>query len=107
VFEHDLRHYSRLAQLVVHDEDEPCTKPLQEENRCNTIAEARDPARLQDLLTRREYEPIGIVRFSQTREGEVSVFFRLKDTDDDLGGEQDLQSEDDAQLQNGRAQIDS
>jgi hypothetical protein len=107
VFEHDLRHYSRLAQLAIHEEDDPCTVPLQEENRCNTIAEASDLARLQDLLSRREYEPIGIVRFSQTRQGEVSVFFRLKDTDDDLGGGEDLVSEDNAQVQNDRASIDS
>lgn len=93
MFEQDLRRYPRLDQLVVHEEDDPCTEPLQEENRCNTIAEAGDLARLQDLLTRREYEPIGIVRFSQTRQGEVSVFFRLKDTDDDLGSEEDLVSE--------------
>jgi hypothetical protein len=84
MFERDLRDYSQLAQLVVHEEDDPCTTPLQEEQRCNSIAEANDVARLQDLLTRREYEPIGIVRFTHTREGQVSVFFRLKDTDDDL-----------------------
>ena len=105
MFADDLRHYSRLAQLVVHEEDDPCTKPLQEENRCNTIAEASDLARLQDLLTRREYEPIGIVRFSLTREGEVSVFFRLKDTDDDLGGEEEL-ARNGMPAQNGRAEID-
>ena len=87
MFERDLHNYSRLARLVVHEEDDPCTLPLQEECRCNSIAEANDPSRLQDLLTRREYEPIGIVKFSQTREGQVSVFFRLKDTDDDLGSD--------------------
>jgi hypothetical protein len=101
VFEQDLRRYPRLAQLVIHDEDDPCTKPLQAENRCNTIAEAADLLRLQDLLTRREYEPIGIVRFSKTREGEVSVFFRLKDTDDDLGGEEDF-----AQPQNSNSDLE-
>lgn len=84
MFERDLRKYSQLAQLVIHEEDDPCTIPLQEEQRCNSIAEANDLMRLQDLLTRNEYEPIGIVRFGHTREGQVSVFFRLKDTDDNL-----------------------
>ena len=50
-----------------------------EQCRCNSIAEANDPSRLQDLLTRREYEPIGIVKFSQTREGQVSVFDPAQD----------------------------
>lgn len=108
MFEHDLSDYLRLSQLVVYEEDDPCTRPLQAENRCNTIAEASDLSRLQDLLTRREYEPIGIVKFSQSRQGEVSVFFRLKDTDDDLGGEEDLLSDENGpQFQNGRAEVDS
>ena len=85
MFEADLRRYPQLSQLVVHEEDDPCISPFQEEQRCNFIAEANDPIRLQDLLTRREYEPIGIVKFSRTREGEVSVFFQLNDTDEDLG----------------------
>ena len=87
MFERDLRDYSQLTRLIVHDEDDPCTAPLQEEGRCNSIAEASDPARLQDLLSRREYVPIGIVKFSQTREGRVSVYFRLHDTDDDLASD--------------------
>lgn len=79
--ESELRAIEELEELPLFDEDDPAIEDLIAETSADSIAEVEDTVRLHELLHRNEYQALAAVRFRETQQESIRVYFRLHHRD--------------------------